>query len=259
MILHGLRLPPGGEVLCADGRGGTGNITLVYRDGAAPRVLKIYRTRRSALSEALGGLSHRFIEGKRGASAAARCATERLAIAAWADAGCAVVGRLDLPPPAELSAPSNWLEYVAAPTLQAVLAGTASDAADPAELLRRLGADCAQRHRRALARQEPLLVHERALAGHVFVAGDRLVWFDLENGFRPDYPLPRALARELAGLARSLLRIAPAPATGDGWLRAFVAGYADRALLDELVKAGAAGLPLARQRARVALLQQLAR
>ena len=258
MILRGLHLPPGGEVLCADGRGGTGNLTLVYREPAPPRVLKIYRTRRSALSEALGGLAHRVIEGKRGASAAARCRTERLAIAAWADAGCAVVGRLDLPPPAELAAPSNWLEYVPAPTLQAVLAGTAPAAAAPVDLLRRLGADCAQRHRIALARREPLLVHERALAGHVFVVGARLVWFDLENGFRPDYPLRRALARELAGLARSLLRLAPAPAVGDDWLRALVAGYADRSLLHELVHAGAAGLPLARQRARVALLQRLA-
>ncbi len=254
MIFRGLRLPPGAEVLCADGRGGTGNVTLVFRGEHPPRVLKIYRTRRSAVHEALGGLAHRFLEGKRGASPAARCETERLAIACWEREGFPVVPRLDLPPPPDLGAPCNWLAYVDAPTLQQVLRRP-PPGADPAALVTQLGADCARRHRRALEKNEPLLVHERGLAGHVFVTAGALVWFDLENGFQPGYPLRRALARELAGLARSLRRDAPGQAAD--LLAALARGYGDRALLQELAQATDHGLPTSRRRERVDLLRQL--
>jgi hypothetical protein len=255
MMFRGLRLPPGAEILCADGRGGTGNITLVFRGEDPPRVLKIYRIRRSRFREALGGFAHRFIEGKCGVSPAVRCETERLAIALWAREGFAVVPRLDLPPPAEVRAPCNWLAFVAAPTLQDVLADPAIPAAAKAEQVRRLAAECARRHRRALELNEPLLLHERGHVGHVFAEGDRLVFFDLENGFRAGYPPLRAIARELAGTARSILRADPAHA--ELLLAAFAAGYPDRDLLERAVREGQRGMPLARQRERAALLRRL--
>jgi len=63
-----------------------------------------------------------------------------------------------------------------------------------------------RRHTRAMELNEPLLVHEHGHIKHFFVQGDRLIAFDLEHGFKPGYPIIKAVARELSGIAYSLVR-----------------------------------------------------
>jgi hypothetical protein len=237
MTVAGLTLPPGADVLDASGRGGTGNVIVAYRHADPPRVLKIYRTRRSRLREALGDFAHRFLEGKRGATATARCATERLLIDAWTRAGFEVVRRLDLPPPPGLEHPSNWLALATGPTLRDVLQDAGVPVSRKQDLLRRLGRECARRHQVALETGNRRLLHERGHVAHVFVEGDRLVVFDLENAYRDDYPVARAAARELTGFARSLASLRDAvPAQ-----RALMQGYREGATLDRLLASGLRG------------------
>ena len=45
------------------------------------------------------------------------------------------------------------------------------------------------------------------MARHVLVSGDRLVTFDLEHAYRPEFPLPVAVAFELSSTLRSLERL----------------------------------------------------
>jgi hypothetical protein len=81
--------------------------------------------------------------------------------------------------------------------------------------------------------QEPLLVHEHGQIKHFFVEDDRLVAFDLEHGFKPGYPVIKAVAREISGIAYSLARAEETAA--EQFLGAFIAGYTNKALLKQIV------------------------
>ncbi|MCW5551565.1 MAG: hypothetical protein KIS67_05285 [Verrucomicrobiae bacterium] len=223
------KLPAGAEILQAGGRGGTGNVLYYFPREQPPLVLKVYRPRRSRVREGLKHFSERVLEGKRGATAAIRCATEKLNLVLWEREGFEVIPHFARPLPAGIAMPALWLGYCEAPLLSEAL----TDARRPMEaklaLVEALGGSLSRRHRRAMELKEPLLVHEHGQIKHFFVVGDRLVAFDLEHGFKPGYPVIKAVARELAGIATSLARANQgAP---DAFLRAFVAGYLNKSLL----------------------------
>jgi tRNA A-37 threonylcarbamoyl transferase component Bud32 len=224
--------PPHAELLQAGGRNQTGNILYLFHDAPGPRVLKLYRTRRSALREFLKDCSSRRLEGKRGATARARAETEQKCLALWNAEGFAAPRVLDLPLPAGVAPPALWMEFCPGVILADALAEPNRGLSEKQDLLRRVGADFAGRHRRALALREPLLIQEHATTRHLIVQPERLVTFDLENGFRPGFPLREALVQELAGFLRPLIR--QAGDSADLLLNAFVAGYAERDRLREL-------------------------
>jgi len=105
--------PAGAEILQAGGRGGTGNVLFVFRSEQPPVVLKVYRTRRSRSNELLKNFSERNLEGKRGATAAIRQATEKLSIDLWSREGFDVVPRVEKPLPAGITLPAfGWFTAV---------------------------------------------------------------------------------------------------------------------------------------------------
>ena len=226
-------LPEGAEILQAGGRGGTGNILYLFRNTRPPVVLKVYRARRSRLNEFLKNFSERHLEGKRGATAVIRCATEKLNIDLWTNEGIDVVRRVEQPLPAGVLPPALWLEYCAGPVLWDVLADAQRSTPTKLTLVESLGLSLSRRHTRAMELQEPLLVHEHGQIKHFFVQGDRLVAFDLEHGFGPGYPVVKAVAREVSGIAYSLTRADETMA--EQFLRAFAAGYANKPLLKQVV------------------------
>ncbi|MCL4786889.1 MAG: hypothetical protein KJ070_08880 [Verrucomicrobia bacterium] len=222
--------PEGAEILQAGGRGGTGNFLYLFPNEQPPVVLKVYRTRRSALNEFLKDFSERHLEGKRGATAATRQATEKLGVDLWTREGLPVVRRVERPIPADFPLPALWFEYCAGPVLWEVLSDRQRTLDTRLTLVEALAQTLSRRHTRAVELNEPLLVHEHGHIKHFFVQGERLLAFDLEHGYRPGYPVIRAVARELSGIACSLVRADQAVA--DQFLLTLAAGYANRALLE---------------------------
>jgi hypothetical protein len=222
-------LPVGAELLQAKGKRGTGNILLLFRDPPPGLVLKLYRFRRSRFRETCKDFSQQRLEGKRGAHATARYETERQSLAVWMREGFGVVPPVDQPLPEGVEPPAMWLEYCPGRTLDRVISDPAVGEADKQSVLGRLAASMTPRHARALELREPLLVQEHAALTHVFVHADQLLVFDLETGYRPGFPVLEALAQEVAGYARSVLKFGGTD--GPALLEAFVSGYGDPGLL----------------------------
>lgn len=231
--------PAGVEILQAGGRGGTGNVLYLYRDERPPLVLKVYRTRRSHLNEFLKDFSERRLEGKRGATAALRQATEKFIIDLWSREGLDVVPRIERPLPVGITLPALWLKYCPEPVLWEVLSDVNRPLAAKLPLVEALGRASSRRHRRALELNEPLLVHEHGHIKHFFVQGERLIAFDLEHGFKTGYPVSKAVAREISGVVYSLVRASQE--AGELFLRAFAAGYENKSLLKQAVAEGTRG------------------
>lgn len=221
-------LPSGVTLLGPPGSNDPDRGNLVFRcsgpDGDA--ILKVYRRRGSAIGERFAAFSQRWVEGKRGVSARQRCATEAAALATWRRHGFDVPRVLDRDPPEWM--PDRivlWMEFVAGGTLRDAL----RDPARGVELVARFAAECARRHRCAIDLGETLLIQEHPAAQHVLVSGGRLVHFDLEHAYRPEFPLPTALAYEISSTVRSLSAIDRTRACFD----AFVANYGEPEILRE--------------------------
>ena len=225
--------PPGAEILQAGGRGGTGNLLYVFRNETPPLLLKVYRCRRSLLRESLKNFSERVMEGKRGATAAIRYATEKLNLDLWAREGFDVVQRVERPLSAGIAPPALWITYYDAPHLGEVLADSSRTIEARLALCNQLGAALSRRHTRAVELKEPLLIHEHGNVKHFLVAGNRLIAFDLEHGYKPGFPVIEAIAREISGVAQSMAR---SDASNAGrLLSSFAAGYANKELLGQAI------------------------
>lgn len=194
-------------------------------------VQKFYRRRGNACSEGLRHLAARILGRKTGVTAAARRDTERALLARWRAAGVAV--------PADLT--DAWphiggrcvavLECVEGPLLiDRLRRRTRLPREERDPLLRRFAAAWKARHDRALADGDPSLVHEHGSLAHVIVHGERMVTFDLEQGYRPAQPVFPALAKEVAAVLRSLaVRLDEDTFRAD--LRTLVTAYGDDARL----------------------------
>ncbi len=223
------RAPPGVRLISGPGRSRyeRGNLLFRCTEAGGDVLLKVYRRRKSAWSDFWGTVAERWIEHKRGVSAARRRDTEAAGLAAWTAAG------FDVPRPLDRERPS-WLgdhpfvamEFVDGPTLHGVLEDPARPLAEKRELIERLARDQSRRHRCAFERGETLLIHEHAMTRHVLVSGEgRLVTFDLEHAYQADFPLPVAVAYELSSTIRSLER------GGETFVETFVASYAEPGIL----------------------------
>ena len=221
--------PTGAEVLQAGGRGQTGNLLYFFPSEQPPLVLKVYCFRRSRWREFWKDVSERVFEGKRGATAATRCATERLILALWAREGFDVIRLVARPLPSGMEKPALWLEYCAAPVLAKVLTDPSRPPGEKLVWVELLGQALSRRHRRALELNDPRLVHEHGQIKHFFAQDKRLIAFDLEHGYRSGYPVVRAIGRELTGIADSLVRADGGG--GEEFLRALMRGYANPPLV----------------------------
>ncbi|MBK9385544.1 MAG: hypothetical protein IPN34_12105 [Planctomycetes bacterium] len=237
-------LPPAdAEVLQDSDARGRGNALWLFRS-PKPRLLKLYRPRRSPFVEALSEHLTQAVQGVSGVRADVRMRNEQRGLALWAREGFDVVRVLDEPLPPGLEGPALWLEYVDAPLLKTVVRDPAVSWAAKAQWIERYGANHGERHERAAARDELGLVHEHAGLIHVFARGEQLVHFDLEGAFCSGTPIREALAQELSTALRSL-----AKSTKESFgaaLDAFIAGYARKELLREAAHWGAHGRSLRR-------------
>jgi len=208
-----------------------GNLLFQLRQGGRDLILKVYRRRRSRWSEFWGDFSQRWIEGKRGVLPERRRQTEADSLRCWHEAGFDVPRLEAWERPTWLGElPALAMEPVPGPTLLVTL--QSPDLALPVKqaLIARLAEEHGRRHSLALVRGEPLLVQEHPTTRHVLVSGDRLVAFDFENAYRPGFPVPVAIAYELASTLRSLWldeRFA------EPYIGVFLDAYAQRRILVE--------------------------
>lgn len=240
-------LPAGAEVLQDSDANGLGNALWLFRT-PEPRLLKIYRPRRSLFVEALGEHLTQAFQGISGVRADVRRRNEARGLALWASAGFDVVRCFDDPPPAGVDEPTLWIEYIEAPLLKTVLRDAALSWETKATWIVRYGACLGARHERAYERGELGLVHEHGGLIHVFAHGERLIHFDLEGAFCAGTPIREALAQELSTALRSLAK--STPDRFDEALRCFVEGYERRSLLHDAAHWGAHGRSLRRMAKR---------
>jgi hypothetical protein len=196
---------------------------------------KLYAERGGALHAWARELGSRLRGGKTSTLAAGRLATERRLLALWRQAGLAVPADLTGQHPDLANERTLVLEWVDGRLLSDLLVDPETPADERARLLAAFAGELSRRHRLALERSEAGLILEHAGVQHVLVAGDRLVTFDLENGFRPRADPRPLIFKELAGTVRSLARLAAEDRLGQD-LEAFVGAYEPRELLEGTVR-----------------------
>lgn len=231
-----------------------GNRSWRVESPGGPALQKLYCERTGAVAALVREILIAVARTKTSQRPRARRATERELLALWRERGFDVPrDRTDELP--QFGAPDVALfEFVEDATpLWDLLADrrVARDARD--DLLRRFAAAWGRRHAEALRTNDARLVQEHGSVRHVLVAGDRLVWIDLEQAFRPRGDVRPLLAKEIAGYLRSVRK----RANDDDWPRdvaAIADGHPDprvlRAACDEyLVPRGAKRLLWAADRA----------
>ena len=220
-------------------RDGSGNRLLLYEIEGRPALLKEYRARGARVRELAKAVGYRVFERKRGVTARGRCALERELIARWRQHGFDVPALLPFAlPPGFDARTATWLEYCPGPTLR----DFARDAAQPLALrereLARFAATLAARQARVLETRDVGLVMKHATLKHVLLHAGRQVHVDFEGAHAPGVDPWEALADELSGLVRSLLR-AVRREERERLGAAFLAGHGAPALLRDVAARGA--------------------
>jgi hypothetical protein len=219
-------------------RDGGGNQLLLYETQRGPALLKVYRARGARLREIAKVFSYLVLERKRGVTARQRCALERRQLALWREQGFDVPALLDLPLPEGYSADTaSWLEFCPGPTLHSFVSDAAQPVATRAGALARFAGVLATRQARVRETRLLALVMKHASLKHVLLHAGRQIHFDLESSHAPGVDPQDALADELSGLVRSLLRAAPT-AERELFGAAFLAGHGAPAQLREIALRG---------------------
>jgi len=236
---------PDMSVLQGPGADGKGNLLLKVGKGEETLILKLYRRRWPLWKEFIEPFTARIFLKKMGANVKIRFETERKNLAVWTREGFDVLRYFDYPLPQGIDPPGLWLEYCPGRLLSDVLRDNEVPWNEKKRLLTRLGAELGRRHLRFMELSEPSLVQVHATVGHILLYGDRMITFDLEQGFLPDIPPLEALAHELSGYLRSI-----AKNTGerfDDALLSFAEGCPSRDLLWETAEWGVHGKGLYRR------------
>lgn len=222
-------------------RDGGGNRLLLYEIEGTPALLKVYRPRGTRASELAKAVGYRLLERKRGVTARGRCRLERELLLLWRQHGFDVPAPLAHPlPPGFCADTASWLEYCPGPTLGDFARNASAPLAARERELARFAATLAERQVRVLATRELGLVMKHATLKHVLLHAGRQVHFDFEGAHARGMDAWEALADELSGLLRSLLRSAR-PEERERLGAAFLAGHAEPALLREVAARGAGG------------------
>ena len=239
--MSGSPAPGAPRVLQEVNRDGSGNRLLLYQIEGRPALLKVYRARGGRAREWVKLFSYFVFERKRGVTARERCALERAQLALWRRHGFDVPQLLSHPLPEGHSAETaSWLEYCPGPTLRSVVSEVARPVAERESLLARFGATLAAREVRVLETGELGLVMKHASLKHVLCHAGLQIHFDLESAHAPGVDARDALADELAGLVRSLLR-AIRPGERERLGAALLEGHAEPKLLHEIASRALSG------------------
>ncbi len=228
-----------GVLLARSERGDGRHQVVSARLGGRDVVVKLYGRKRPHLPTAVRAFGHRFLVGKTGLGARARRDTEARLIRLWRAHGFAVPEPLELALPEPVTQPYLVMERVDGPTVDSRLRDPAAAGPELEAALARFAAECSRRHELAERRGEPGFVHAHASFAHLIDRGGEWTHFDFEYAYTDASRVEQLIAVEIAGFVASLRRCAGPRA--ESLLRAFVAGYAERARLERAAAQGAVG------------------
>lgn len=222
--------------------------------GSGSLVIKHYGSKRGRLRGYVREFGHRVLAGKTSQQPGARRDTERRILALWRRYGFGVPQLCD---EGDFGAPGDVclaMEFIDAPTLEGMLAEPAAFLEAKQNLVRRCADDMGRRHRLALDHDERGLIHVRARASHVLVAGGRMVHCDFEVVYGRRHSVARLASLEIIRFLCSLER--PAGDLLPSLVDAFFEGYPLRDQLRRLRSDLAMG-PMPGLRLPIALAQRI--
>ena len=200
-----------------------------------PVVQKLYDRRTPWPREELRALLTALVGRKTSPRALERRATEQRLLAQWSAEGFDVPRELSAEHPGLAGPRQLVLEWVGGPHLLHVLkAKSSTPRPERDRLLSRFASEWRRRHDLATERDDPSFIQEHGSLAHVLVVGERLVTYDLEQGYRRRGSVFPALAKEVADTLRTLR----GRGDPDHWkddLRVLVASYGDRDRLQRVV------------------------
>lgn len=185
----------------------THGIFLLRREGTS-YVVKCYGHKRSRW-QSWGKSFGNYLGGRSSENYLMRYRTEKRVLALWRQCGFEVFRETRLP---DLSIPYPHLvmEHVAGRTLLHYFSDPQQPIAEKVAVFRRFLPEWGRRHLLALQTGDRLLIQEHPSFKHVFYGDDgRLIFFDFETVYIR-YDIRNLIAREIAGYARSLVKVANA-------------------------------------------------
>jgi len=198
--------------------------------GQHPAILKVYDRRRGPLQTRLSNFANR-LRGLTPYSAAARCRVEQQMFCSWRAAGFDVPSLLDPLPDRPIPPQCVLMERIDGELLGDLLLDNETESSLKDRLFVRFLRQWGQRHATAEKTANLSLIQERPMFGHVFVAQDRFVTFDLETRFVRARSVRSLIVREICGYLRSLLKHLP-DAQIAHFLALLVARYPHRRYLE---------------------------
>lgn len=174
-----------------------------YRDGFA--VLKVYWCSRGIFERVFKTIDNILIEGQTSFMPRARLRTELDAMAIWRQAGFRVFGLYENVKVEGIKEGGYALyEYVPGRHFHKLLPDESVPLEERIRLYRKFLIEWHRRHRMAIDRHEPRLVHENGDLKHVMDYQNQLVWFDFEMCYRDRSHVEDHVAREILSYVKSL-------------------------------------------------------
>ena len=174
-----------------------------YKDGFA--CLKVYYCSRGWFERIYKTFDNVVIAGQTSFMPRARLRTEQDAMRVWREAGFRVFGIYDNVRVEGLREGGYALyEYVPGRHFHKLLPNESVPMEERVRLYRKFLGEWHRRHRLAVDRQEPRLIHENGDLKHVMDYGGELVWFDFEMCFRSRSHVEDLVAREILAYLKSL-------------------------------------------------------
>ena len=174
-----------------------------YRDGFA--VLKVYWCSRGIFERLFKTFDNLVFEGQTSFMPRARLRTEKDAMAIWREAGFRVFDCYENVKVEGIQEGGYALyEYVPGRHFHKLLPDESVPREERVRLYRKFLGEWHRRHRLAIDRHEPRLVHENGDLKHVMDYQNQLVWFDFEMCYRSRRHVEDLVAREILSYVKSL-------------------------------------------------------
>jgi hypothetical protein len=202
-----------------------------FRGGNA--VLKVYYGSRGPVETLLKTLDNVLLAGQTSFMPKARLRNEQTAMAIWKDAGIRVFEIYrDVTVDGLPEGGYALYEYVPGVNFHKLLGNDRYPLEERLSLYREFLRQWYKRHRLAVDRSEPRLIHENGDLKHVMVHEGKLYWFDFEMCFRSGRHVEDLVARELMAYIKSLRQFVKNDSLFDLFFDETVRGYEGKEFLE---------------------------
>ncbi|MBM4148766.1 MAG: hypothetical protein FJ224_06955 [Lentisphaerae bacterium] len=204
-----------------------------FRGGQA--VLKVYYGSRGPVETVLKTLDNVIIMGQTSFMPRARLRTEQACMKVWREAGIRVFDIYSDVEVAGLPEGGYALyEYVPGRNFHRLLGDASVPLDERRGLYREFLAQWCRRHRLAVDRKDPRLIHENGDLKHVMDYKGELFWFDFEMTFRSGRHIRDLVSRELMAYIKSLHQFVTDPDLFRMYFSDMLELYGERSYLENI-------------------------